>query len=59
MESAKVFTSLGFCRCGSAAFRKTLLKPVHTTRGIDQLLFAGKKRVAGGADFDAQVVAHR
>ena len=30
-------------------------EPVYTSRGVDQLLLAGKERVAGGADFEDDV----
>jgi hypothetical protein len=33
----------------------TLIKAVHASRSIDQLLFAGKERVASGTDFDVQI----
>ena len=32
---------------------------VYAPSGIHDLLFTGKKRVAGRTDFDIQIVAHR
>src|ERR1044071_8058767 len=37
----------------------TLVEAIHATRGIDQLLLAGKERVAGGTDFHVQVALFR
>jgi len=39
--------------CGFLAV--ALVEPIHASRGVDQLLLTGKKRVASRADFDVQV----
>ena len=33
----------------------TLLKPIHTSAGINELLFSGKERMALGADFNTDI----
>ena len=40
-------------RCGFLAI--ALVEAVHASGGIDQLLLAGKERVASGTNFDVQV----
>jgi len=50
--------------CGSRAFGSgflaiALVEAIDASCGIDQLLFAGKERVASGADFDVQVALFR
>ncbi len=35
------------------------IKPFHSTGGIDQLLFPGKKWMAGGTNFDPDMVGGR
>jgi hypothetical protein len=44
--------------CSGRAFgfsAVTLVEAIHAPRGIDQLLLAGKERVAGGTDLHVQV----
>lgn len=36
-----------------------LLELVHTTAGIDKLLFAGEERMAVGANLNAEVLSNR
>ena len=40
---------------GSRFLTVTLIKAIDASCGVDQLLFAGKERVAGRTDFDVQV----
>ena len=40
-------------------FTVALVEAVDTSRGINELLLAGKERVAVRADFDVQVLAQR
>ena len=46
-------------RVGSAFRRRllavTLIKSIHASGGVNQFLFAGKKRVASGTDFHVQI----
>jgi hypothetical protein len=45
-------------RCGSAFrrfFAVALVKSIHATGGVDQLLLAGEKRMASRTDFHVQI----
>ena len=42
-------------RFGCGFLTVTLVEAIDASCGIDQLLFAGKERVAGRTDFDVQV----
>ena len=55
-KSAKLFGDAGAGRLGAAVAAREFLDPA---RGIDKLLFAGEKRMAGGADADFNVPARR
>jgi len=43
------------CVVGGRFLAVTLVEAVDASRGIDQLLLAGKERVASGTNFDVQV----
>jgi hypothetical protein len=49
----------GLFRGGSTFGRRflavTLIKAIHASRGVDQLLFSGKERMAGRTNFDVQI----
>jgi len=45
----------GSCAFGSGFLAIALVEAIDASRGIDQLLFAGKERVASRANFDVQV----
>src|SRR5262245_36126671 len=45
----------GSCAFGSGFLAIALVEAIDASRGVDQLLFAGKERVASGADFDVQI----
>ena len=47
------------CAFGGWFLAVALVEAIDTSCGIDQLLFAGKERVASGADFDVQVALFR
>ena len=44
---------------GKLQLAVTLLEPLHTTCGINELLLAGEKRMAGGADLSIDFRAGR
>ncbi len=46
-------------RCGLGTACVSTFEPVNTSGRIDQLLLAGKERVAVGTNFDVQVFLHR
>jgi hypothetical protein len=45
----------GSCAFGSGFLAIALVEAIDASGGVDQLLLAGKERVASGADFDVQV----
>ena len=49
----------GSCAFGSGFLAIALVEAIDASRGIDQLLFAGKERVASRANFDVQIALLR
>ena len=45
----------GCCRFGSGFLAIALVEAIDASRGIDQLLFAGKEGVASRTNFDVQI----
>ena len=45
----------GCCRVGSGFLSIALVEAIDASGGIDQLLLAGKERVASGTNFNVQV----
>jgi hypothetical protein len=45
----------GSCAFGSGFLAIALVEAIDASCGVDQLLLAGKERVASGADFDVQI----
>jgi hypothetical protein len=45
----------GSCAFGSGFLAIALVEAIDASCGVDELLFSGKERVAGGADFDVQI----
>ena len=45
----------GCCRIGSGFLAIALVEAIDASSGIDQLLFAGKERMASRTNFDVQI----
>ena len=66
-EERPIMPALGFvrlmlgsgCAFGGGFFAIALVEAIDASRGIDQLLLAGKERVAFGTNFYVQLFAHR